>query len=70
MTTGATGFSFTDICTRPSMGRFRWANNQKHAFAHVYVDEMEYTVKFMGINLSTQETTELYRVTIYNDQLA
>jgi hypothetical protein len=49
------------------MGRYRFLNNKQHGFAHLKITEREYTVHVMGINQITQETTELYKVTVIND---
>jgi hypothetical protein len=50
------------------MGRYRFVNNKVHGFAHVKVSEHEYTVKIFGINQATQESTELYKVTVINGE--
>ncbi len=49
------------------MGRYRFANNVQHGFSHVHVDERQFTVKMMGVDHNTLESTELYRITVYND---
>lgn len=70
VTTGNTGFDFTNICaTRPSMGHYRYATNMVHGFSHVYVDEHVYTVKMMGINYADMSAKEMYRITVFNNQL-
>jgi hypothetical protein len=49
------------------MGRYRFVNNKQHGFAHMKVTEREFTVHVLGINQATQETTELYKVSVIND---
>ena len=67
VTTGATAAQFTPAClTRPSMGRFKFLNNREYGFSHVYVNDREFTVKFIAVDHKTMESREIYRVTVYN----
>jgi hypothetical protein len=51
------------------MGRYKYVNNKQHGFAHVRVTDREFTVHILGINQQTQETTELYKVSVFNKNL-
>ena len=48
------------------MGRYRYAQNTYHGFSQVHVDEQEFTIKMLGVNETTNELLELYKVTILN----
>ena len=50
------------------MGRYKYVNNKQHGFAHVRVTEREFTVHILGINQQTQETNELYKVSVFNNK--
>lgn len=68
-TVGSTGYDLYNLCpTRPSMGWYRYANNQKHGFAHVSVSEREFTIRFLTIDQGSQASSEVYRVSVFRDQ--
>lgn len=48
------------------MGRYKYAQNTYHGFSQVHVDEHEFTVRFLGVNETTNELLELYKVTVLN----
>jgi len=52
------------------MGRFRYAQNKYQGFTQVHADENELSFRIMGINGTTNDLLELYKVQIYNHDSA
>ncbi len=50
------------------MGRYRYTQNKYHGFSQVHVDEKEFTVRFLGVNETSLEVMELYKVTVLNEK--
>ena len=50
------------------MGRYKYAQNVYHGFSQVHVDEHEFTVRMLGVNATTNELLELYKVTVLNPE--
>ena len=48
------------------MGEYRFANNKQHGFSHVTVNERTFTVRMMGVDWATNQSTELYKIKVYN----
>ena len=61
MTTGTTGYDLYKLCpSLPSMGRFKYAQNQYHAFTQIHADEEELVVRMRGVDPVSNEIVELY----------
>jgi hypothetical protein len=54
----------------PSAGEFYYMQNIYNGFTHVHVEEKQVIMRIIGINSTTNETFDLYKVTINNDKKA
>ncbi len=48
------------------MGRFKYLNNREYGFSHVTVTDREFTIKFIAVDHKTLDSTEIYKITVYN----
>ena len=67
VTTGTSGFDEYLLClARPSMGTFTYAENNKHGWSSVHVDEHELRIVSKGVDPETNEVVKLYELVIEN----
>ena len=67
ITTGTSGFDEYLLCLgRPTMGRFTYAQNVKHGWSSVHVDENEFRIVSKGVDPDTQEIVVMYELVIEN----
>jgi len=61
------GYDSYPLClSRPSMGKFTYAQNVYKAWSQVHVDEQRIKVTSRGVNAETREIVDLYSLTILN----
>ena len=67
ITTGTSGFDEYDLCLdRPTMGTFTYAQNIKHGWSSVHVDENELRVVSKGVDPETGDVVQMYELVIEN----
>ena len=67
VTTGTSGYDEYLLClARPSMGTFTYAENNKHGWSSVHVDEHELRIVSKGVDPETNEVVKLYELVIEN----
>mmetsp|Transcript_25544 Transcript_25544/g.34146 ORF Transcript_25544/g.34146 Transcript_25544/m.34146 type:complete len:130 (+) Transcript_25544:905-1294(+) len=67
ITTGTSGYDEYHLCLdRPTMGRFTYAQNIKHGWSSVHVDENELRIVSKGVDPDTDEIVKMYELVIEN----
>ena len=65
--TGTSGYDEYDLClSRPSMGRFSYAQNILHGWSQVHADKDSLRVVSRGVDPVTKEVKDLFEIEILN----